>query len=97
MFPACSHIPRVTPDLFDTPPIPGLRTLADVLTPTEETTLIAAIDRVGLTPFRFQQWTGKRLTHSFGWQYDFQTGALGRAAPIPGLRPSARSGYGPRS
>ena len=82
----------MTPDLFDTPPIPGLRTLADVLTPTEETTLIAAIDRVGLTPFRFQQWTGKRLTHSFGWQYDFQTGALGRAAPIPGwLRPIRES------
>ena len=88
MFPACSHIVSVTPDLFDTPPVPGLLTRPDVLTPAEEDALIAAIDRVGLTPFRFQQWTGKRLTHSFGWQYAFQTGALDRAAPIPGwLRP----------
>lgn len=83
MFPACSHIVSVTSDLFDTPLIPGFLTRTDVLTPAEEGALIAAIDGVGLTPFRFQQWTGKRLMHSFGWQYDFQTGALDRTAPIP--------------
>lgn len=25
----------------------------------------------------------KRLTHSFGWQYDFKSGVLSRAAPMP--------------
>jgi alkylated DNA repair dioxygenase AlkB len=83
MFPDCSHIEQVTPDLFDMPAVPGLRTYPDVLTPAEEAALIAAIDGVGLAPFRFQQWTGKRLTHSFGWQYDFQSGALSQGAPLP--------------
>jgi len=83
MFPYCSHIACVTPDLFDMPAVPGLNTHPDVLTPTEEAALIAAIDGVDLTPFRFQQWTGKRLTHSFGWQYDFQSGVLSRGAAMP--------------
>jgi alkylated DNA repair protein (DNA oxidative demethylase) len=73
----------VTADLFDTPPVPGLGTQPDLITPSEERALIAAIDAVDLAPFRFQQWTGKRLTHSFGWQYDFQSGELGRGASMP--------------
>lgn len=73
----------MTADLFDTPPVPGLGTQPDLITPSEERALIAAIDAVDLAPFRFQQWTGKRLTHSFGWQYDFQSGELGRGAPMP--------------
>ncbi|MGN6819633.1 MAG: alpha-ketoglutarate-dependent dioxygenase AlkB [Sphingomonas sp.] len=70
-------------DLFDLPAISGLGTRADFVSPAEEQTLIAASDAVDRTPFRFQQWTGKRLTHSFGWQYDFQSGALDRGAPLP--------------
>jgi alkylated DNA repair dioxygenase AlkB len=70
-------------DLFDTPILPGLCIRPDFLVPAEEAALIAAIDDVDLTPFRFQQWTGKRLTHSFGWQYDFQSGELGRGEPMP--------------
>ena len=70
-------------DLFDIPAVPGLDTRPAFLTPAEEHALIAAIDAVDLAPFRFQQWTGKRLTHSFGWQYDFQSGALGRGEPMP--------------
>lgn len=73
----------MTADLFDTPAVPGLGTQPDVLTQSEERALIGAIDAVDLAPFRFQQWTGKRLTHSFGWQYDFQSGELGRGAPMP--------------
>lgn len=73
----------MTADLFDTPPVPGLGTQPDLITPSEERALIAAIDAVDLAPFRFQQWTGKRLTHSFGWQYDFQSGELGRGASMP--------------
>lgn len=83
MFSDCSHIVIVTPDLFDIPLVPGLHSRSDFLAPAEEGALIAAIDAVGLAPFRFQQWTGKRLTHSFGWQYDFQSGELGRGAPMP--------------
>ena len=83
MFSDCSHIVVVTTDLFDMPPIPGLHSRADFLTPVEEGALIAAIGAIELTPFQFQQWTGKRLTHSFGWQYDFQLGELGRGAPMP--------------
>lgn len=83
MFSDCSHIVTVSPDLFDMPPVPGLRSRAEFLAPGEEDALIAAIDAVELAPFRFQQWTGKRLTHSFGWQYDFQSGELGRAAAMP--------------
>ena len=83
MFSDCSHIGCVTADLFDTPAVPGLGTRPELLTPAEERALIAAIDAVELAPFRFQQWTGKRLTHSFGWQYDFQSGELGRGEPMP--------------
>jgi len=63
--------------------VPGLGTQPDVLTQSEERALIGAIDTVDMAPFRFQQWTGKRLTHSFGWQYDFQSGELGRGASMP--------------
>jgi alkylated DNA repair protein (DNA oxidative demethylase) len=73
----------VTRNLFDSPAVPGLCTRSDILAPAEEDALIAAIDAVDLAPFRFQQWTGKRLTHSFGWQYDFQSGVLSRGAAMP--------------
>ena len=70
-------------DLFDAPLLPGLSTQRESVSMDEERTLIAAIDAVELTPFRFQGWTGKRLTASFGWHYDFETSQVGRAAPIP--------------
>ena len=70
-------------DLFDTPLVPGLSIQDDVLSEAEETVLIRSIDEAGLSPFRFQQWTGKRLTRSYGWSYDFQTGAFAPADPIP--------------
>ena len=71
-----------TLDLFDAPLIPGLRFVSDFLTSDEEQALIAEIDRQELSPFRFQQWTGKRLTKSFGWNYDFQTGVVSTAEPL---------------
>jgi alkylated DNA repair protein (DNA oxidative demethylase) len=70
-------------DLFDAPLIPGLATARDMLSDAEERRLIEHIDALDLLPFQFQQWEGKRLTHSFGWNYDFQTGAVARAEPIP--------------
>src|SRR3546814_7487629 len=45
--------------------------------------MIAGIEAAGLTPFQFQQWEGKRLTRSFGWTYDFQTGRFAPGDPLP--------------
>ncbi|RYD43896.1 MAG: alpha-ketoglutarate-dependent dioxygenase AlkB [Sphingomonadales bacterium] len=55
----------------------------DVITRSEEAELIARIDASGLSPFQFQQWEGKRLTRSFGWTYDFQTGRFAPGELIP--------------
>lgn len=71
-------------DLFDSVIIPGLASADAIITPIEEQELVARIDEVGLNPFRFQQWTGKRLTRSFGWNYDFTTGTLAPTDPVPG-------------
>lgn len=70
-------------DLFDAPILPGLGYRDDIITSAEERALIARIDAAELSPFRFQQWTGKRLTHSYGWSYDFATGAFTPTDPIP--------------
>lgn len=78
----------MTLDLFDTPVLPGLATRADLIDAAEERMLIDRIDATELTPFRFQGWTGKRLTTSFGWSYDFEVGRPAEAPPLPDwLRP----------
>lgn len=75
-------------DLFDAPALPGLITRHDLISPAEERMLIDRIDATDLAPFRFQGWTGKRLTRSFGWSYDFEIGRPRDAPPIPDwLRP----------
>lgn len=75
-------------DLFPRPGPDGLSYRGDFLSPAEEAALIPAIDAVGLAPFRFQGWTGKRLTASFGYHYDFDRAVFGPTAPIPDfLRP----------
>ena len=71
-------------DLFGTPALPGLATRLDLIDDSEERVLIAHIDACDLEPFRFQGWTGKRLTSSFGWNYDFETGRQRHAPPFPG-------------
>ena len=71
--------PAPQADLFGTPSLPGLAYGDDVVTPTEEAELIVNIAASSLTPFQFQQWEGKRLTRSFGWTYDFQTGRFAPA------------------
>ncbi|MET0238426.1 MAG: alpha-ketoglutarate-dependent dioxygenase AlkB [Sphingobium sp.] len=75
-------------DLFDlSPPSPrgpdGLGYRADAIDAAQEAALIAAIDALPLTPFRFQGWLGKRLTYSFGWSYDFDKGQVAAAPPMP--------------
>jgi len=70
-------------DLFDAPPIAGLRYEADVLTAREEAEAIDHIRALDLSPFRFQGWTGKRLTHSYGWRYDFDDAKFEPTEPMP--------------
>lgn len=70
-------------DLFAAPSPAGLTAAEAFLSPVEEQVLIATIDAAGLTPFRFQQWLGKRLTASFGWHYDFERGSFTPVEPIP--------------
>jgi DNA oxidative demethylase len=85
----------VQSNLFDRPGPAGLAQAEAIVTPREERALIASIDGVELSPFRFHGWFGKRLTASYGWRYDFATGSFGPAEPIPGwllpLRESAAS------
>jgi alkylated DNA repair dioxygenase AlkB len=73
------------PDLFDIPLVPGLAHDEGFLSADEERALISAIDGVAMAPFRFQGWTGKRLTASFGWHYDFDRAEFGPTTPIPGF------------
>lgn len=70
-------------DLFGSPLLPGLTYADDIIDVADEATLIERIGAAGLTPFQFQQWEGKRLTRSFGWTYDFQTGRFAPSDPIP--------------
>lgn len=70
-------------DLFDTVTVPGLALAEDMVTPADEAELIAHMDASDLAPFRFQGWLGKRLTHSFGWRYDFDTARFAEAEPLP--------------
>src|SRR4029453_308603 len=49
----------------------------------EEALLISAIDDLDLSPFKFQGWTGKRLTRTFGWRYDFDDRSFAPVAPLP--------------
>jgi alkylated DNA repair protein (DNA oxidative demethylase) len=80
----------VQTELFGASLLPGLATGSEFLTATEEAALIAYIEGAELTPFRFQQWEGKRLTRSYGWHYDFETSAFSRTEPLPAwLRPIA--------
>jgi len=70
-------------ELFDRPGPAGLAQGKAIVAPSEERTLIGCIDEVELSPFRFQGWLGKRLTASYGWRYDLDTGRFGPTNPIP--------------
>jgi alkylated DNA repair dioxygenase AlkB len=80
--PARSNTPQG--DLFGAPRLPGLGYVDDVVSREEERALIERMGAAELTPFQFQQWEGERLTRSFGWTYDFQTGRFAPGEPIPG-------------
>ncbi len=72
----------VRSDLFNCPALAGLAQAEAFVTETEEQALIASIDSVVLSPFRFQGWLGKRLTASFGWRYDFDDASFGPTGSI---------------
>lgn len=69
--------------LFDRALIPGLLVGDELIGAPQEAALIERIKALSLTPFEFQGFTGKRLTTSFGWAYDFNHGRLAEAKPIP--------------
>ncbi len=70
-------------DLFERPVLAGLAQAEAFVTKSEEKALIASIDRLELSPFRFHGWLGKRLTASFGWRYDFDDASFTRTDSIP--------------
>ncbi|UYY59723.1 alpha-ketoglutarate-dependent dioxygenase AlkB [Sphingomonas sp. S2-65] len=70
-------------ELFAKPLPPGCAYRAGILSEAEEQALIESLRRTDLTPFRFQGWLGKRLTASFGWRYDFDSGSFEEAEPLP--------------
>ena len=70
--------------LFDAPLVPGLAYRQDLIRPDEEAALIAVIDAIDLSPFKFQGWIGKRLTRTFGWRYDFDDRSFAPVEPLPG-------------
>ena len=61
----------------------GLSYRDEMLSDADETSLIAQLADVAVAPFRFQGWTGKRETASFGWHYDFDNSRFAETAPIP--------------
>lgn len=61
----------------------GIDYTPDIITPEEEQVLVARLEGIEVTPFRFQGWLGKRLTTSFGWRYDFEDASFGPTEPIP--------------
>ncbi|MDQ3144651.1 MAG: alpha-ketoglutarate-dependent dioxygenase AlkB [Pseudomonadota bacterium] len=74
----------MTSDLFDTAPIVGLRLEEAFITCEQERGLLEQIEALDLAPFRFHGWTGKRLTRSFGWRYDFDDASFRQTDPLPG-------------
>jgi alkylated DNA repair dioxygenase AlkB len=50
---------------------------------TEEQELIREIEKLSLAPFKYYQFTGKRRTASFGWQYEFGDKEITAAPDMP--------------
>ncbi len=49
----------------------------------EECELVERIQKLQLTPFKFHQFTGKRRTATFGWDYAFGAADITEAAALP--------------
>jgi alkylated DNA repair dioxygenase AlkB len=72
-------------DLFaDTDNLPaGMALWPEAIDREQERALAAAIDAAPLSPFRFHQWEGHRLTASYGYGYDYARGQVLEAPPFP--------------
>ena len=69
--------------LFEAPLVPGLAYREELIGHAAEVELIAQVDALDLSPFKFQGWTGKRLTRTFGWRYDFDDRSFSPVEPLP--------------
>jgi alkylated DNA repair dioxygenase AlkB len=72
----------MTADLFGELLIPGFEYRPNFISAEQERELIGQLSAVELSPFRFQGWTGKRLTRTFGWRYDFDDRSFAPSEPI---------------
>jgi alkylated DNA repair dioxygenase AlkB len=76
-------------------PLEGFRYRAELITPADESALLARLRELPFREFEFHGYTGKRRVVSFGWQYDFSGRKLRKTADIPeflkGLRALAAS------
>jgi alkylated DNA repair dioxygenase AlkB len=61
----------------------GLRLMADLLSPEEESRLVAEFGALPFKEFEFQGFVGKRRVISFGWRYDFNGGGLQKTEDMP--------------
>jgi len=61
-------------DIFGAPSLSDLASRPDFLSSQEEAELITRIEDAELPPFRFRQWTGKRLRQSSGHNGDHDVG-----------------------
>ena len=61
----------------------GISYKRNFVSETEEQELIKEIQELSLVAFKYYQFTGKRRTASFGWQYEFGRNEVIRAPEIP--------------
>ena len=81
----------MTADLFGEALIEGLEYRPEFITPAEEQELLGDLGEEDLSPFKFQGWTGKRLTRTYGWRYDFDDRSFAPSEPIPGWLQTLRA------
>src|SRR5215470_14431225 len=66
------------------PAVPaGFEYRDELLSPVEETALLALVAELPFREFEFHGYFGKRRTVSYGLRYDFATQRANRAEPIP--------------
>jgi alkylated DNA repair dioxygenase AlkB len=72
------------PTLFEVAKLPdGFIYRPNFISEAEERELVRGIQKLQLTPFKYYQFTGKRRTASFGWQYEFGVNEITRAPEMP--------------
>lgn len=85
------------PALFAAPPaVPGLALVEEAVSEANERAIAGRIDAAPLEPFRFGQWTGKRLTVHYGSAYDYQRARPVPAPPLPDWLAALREALAPQ-